>query len=95
MEIYIRILTYVTLIFILIALFPIFDMYGFDIKLFSYSKKKRQRTKKQILDTIDEFYDEYRNHLISGTKEYIDYTLSEIGLTKSQSRQALSLIRAY
>lgn len=82
------------LIFILtvLSIFELLDMYGINVKLFSYSKRKREKERRQIEKVVDEYVDNNKNLFKSNANEYINYILTSMGIKNGQTDKLFSAI---
>lgn len=82
------------LIFILtvLSIFELLDMYGINVKVFSYSKRKREKERRQIEKVVDEYIDNNKNLFKSNSNEYINYILTAIGIKNGQMDKLFSTI---
>ena len=72
------------LLLTVLSIFELLDMYGINVKWFSYSKRKREKERKQILNVINEYINSNKLFFRSNTNEYINYILTAIGLKHGQ-----------
>lgn len=72
------------LILTVISICEVLDNTGIEVALFSYSKKKREKERRQIEYTVDKYIRANKNLFVSNTDEYIDYMLKSLGLKYGQ-----------
>ena len=67
-----------------LSILELLDMYGINVKWFSYSKRKREKERKEILNVINEYINNNKYFFMSNTNEYISYILTAMGLKHGQ-----------
>lgn len=81
------------LILTVLSAFDLLDMYGVNVKIFSYSKRKRAREKQNVGIAVEEYINNNKKVLKSSSEECIDYVLSSAGIKKGKEKVILSKIQ--
>lgn len=76
-----------------LAILDVIDMYGVDVKLFSYSKNKRTKEVKRTIRIIDQYINENKNLFKDNNKDYVNYIIACMGLKNNQREDLLASIK--
>lgn len=80
------------LILTILSICEVLDNTGIEVHLFSYSKKKREKERRQIEDTVDNYIRANKKLFVSNTDEYIEYMLKALGLKYGQLEKIANTI---